>query len=81
MFKKFIESLKSKVNAYKRAELQKKWDAVKKALEDKFKREQAKNKGVNLPVFILVNQEMEKIKTRKILERYYDVYVKHSKRV
>lgn len=80
MFKKFIESLKAKVNAYKRAELQRKWDAVKKALEDKFKREQAKNRGLNLPVFILVNQEMEKIKTRKALERYYDVYVKHSKK-
>ncbi len=78
MFKKFIENLKAKVTAYKKAELQEKWNAVKKALTEKYERES--KKGVNLPVFISVNQEMEKIKTHKALDRYYAVYVKKSKK-
>lgn len=70
MFKKFIENLKAKVTAYKQAELHAKWNAVRDALTDKYKREEAKSKGVNLPVFILVNQQMDKIKTRKALVKY-----------
>lgn len=81
MFKKFIENLKAKVNAYKRAEIQEMWTAVRAALIKKYEIKELRDGGVNISAFTLADQEMEKIKTRKILERYYDVYVKHSKRV
>ena len=80
MFKNFIENLKSKINAYKQAEIRQKWNAVRTALIKKYESEQRKNKSVDLPPFTLADMEMERIKTRKALERYYDKYVKKSRK-
>lgn len=79
MFKNFIENLKSKITKERQGEALRKWDAVKLALTRKFEAEDMRSNTVNLPVFTRVNTEMQKIKTRKVLDRYYDRYVKKSR--
>ena len=80
MFKRFIENLKSKITKERQGEAQRKWDAVKLALTRKFEAEDMRSNSVNLPVFTRVNAEMQKIKTRKVLDHYYDRYVKRSRK-
>lgn len=79
MFKNFIGNLKSKISKERQYEAQRKWDAVKQALTRKFEAEDMRANSINLPVFTRVNAEMQKIKTRKVLDRYYDRYVKRSR--
>ena len=80
MFERFIENLKSKITKERQSEAQKKWDAVEQALTRKFEAEDMRSNTVNLPVFTRVNAEMQKIKTRKVLDHYYDRYVKRSRK-
>ncbi len=80
MFKRFIENLKSKITKERQGEAQRKWDAVKLALTRKFEAEDMRSNTANLPVFTRVNAEMQKIKTRKVLDHYYDRYVKRSRK-
>lgn len=78
-FVDFIKNLKSKISKDRQAEVQHKWNAVKSALIKKYEAEQKKKGSIELPPFILADQEMEKIKTRKALDRYYEKYVKKSR--
>jgi len=80
MFKKFIENLKSKITKERQTEAMQKWEAVKSALIRKFEADDLRSGGANIPVFMRVNTEMKKIKTRKILDHYYDKYVKRSRK-
>lgn len=78
-FVDFIKNLKSKISKDRQAEVRQKWNAVKSALIKKYEAEQKKQGSIELPPFILADQEMEKIKTRKALDRYYEKYVKKSR--
>lgn len=80
MFENFIENLKSKITKERQGEAQKKWEAVKLALTRKFEADDMRSGGVNIPVWLRVNNEMQKIKTRKVLDHYYDRYVKRSRK-
>lgn len=80
MFKNFIENLKAKITKERQYEAQRKWDAVKEALARKFTADDMRSDGVNLPVWCRVKEEMKKIKTRKMLDHYYDRYVKKSRK-